>query len=474
MANNAPESVFEAALAYISEAPSYHIALEMVLILWIVYLLFFSRQYKPESKRDKLTKEEEEQIIAQWEPEPLVPNVYPTDRAVDPAPIVTGVAGLHVTVNGKRCLNLATFNFLGLLGEQGITSKAAESIQKYGVGSCGPRGFYGTFDVHLELEEKLAKFLGCEEAIIYSYGFAAISSAIPAYSKRRDIIFCDSGANYAVQKGLVASRSKVKYFKHNDMEDLERLLEEQRKLDEKNPAKAKVTRKFIVAESLYMNYGDLVPLPKLVELRSKYQVPIFLEESLSFGVLGKTGRGATEHFGVPVNEVDVIVSSMETSMASVGGFCVGKSYIIDHQRLSGLGYCFSASLPPLTAVASIEALGAIDSSSQKLERLRSNAKCLRKLLSSVKALTVGGEDVCPVVHVHLSKTVSNDVAAKILQDVADQCIANGVAVVTSKYLDEESLPPPPSLRLTVSSEHSEEDLGLAVSIIEAALAKCLP
>ena len=79
--------------------------------------------------------------------------------------------------------------------------------------------------------------------------------------------------------------------------------------------------------------------------------------------------------------MDVIVSSMETSMASVGGFCVGKSYIIDHQRLSGLGYCFSASLPPLTAVASIEALGAIDSSSQKLERLRSNAKCLRKLLS---------------------------------------------------------------------------------------------
>jgi len=111
----------------------------------------------------------------------------------------------------------------------------------------------------------------------------------------------DEGVCFPIQKGLSASRSKIKYFKHNDMADLERQLEEQRKQDLKNPAKAKVTRKFIVAEGFYLNWGDLAPLPKLVEFRNRYRVPIILEESLTFGVLGETGRGATEHFGITVS-----------------------------------------------------------------------------------------------------------------------------------------------------------------------------
>ncbi|XP_041346963.1 serine palmitoyltransferase 1-like, partial [Gigantopelta aegis] len=233
---------------------------------------------------------------------------------------------------------------------------------------------------HLRIEERIAKFTGREEAIVYSFGFAAIASAIPAYSKRTDIIFCDEGMGFPTQKGLVASRSQIKYFKHNDMLDLERLLKEKEKFDLKNPNKAKKIRKFIVAEAIYMNYGDLVPLPKLVEFRKRYRIPIILEESLSFGVLGATGRGAVEHFQLTVKDVDLICVLMSLSMANMGGFCAGKSFVIDHQRLSGAGYCFSASLPPLLTTAAIEALDTMDKSPEIFEKPRENAKTLRNLL----------------------------------------------------------------------------------------------
>jgi serine palmitoyltransferase len=160
--------------------------------------------------------------------------------------------------------------------------------------------------VHIELEERLAQFLGTEEAIIYSYGFATIASAIPAYAKRGDVIFCDQGVSFPTQKGLQASRSVLKWFKHNDMNDLERLLKEQEKEDQRNPARAAKTRRFLVVEGLYPNYGDICPLPRLVELKHRYKVRIFLEETASFGVLGASGKGVTEHFGVPVSEIDQV------------------------------------------------------------------------------------------------------------------------------------------------------------------------
>ncbi|RCN28261.1 hypothetical protein ANCCAN_25996 [Ancylostoma caninum] len=150
--------------------------------------------------------------------------------------------------------------------------------------------------------------MGCEEAVLYSYGFATVASAIPAYAKKGDIIFVDKGVNFAIQKGLQASRSRVEWFDHNDMEDLERLLKEQDIRDKKDPKKAKSTRRFIIVEGLYANTADLCPLPRIMELKWKYKnlyrctliapflypsikVRVFIDESWSFGVIGDTGRG---------------------------------------------------------------------------------------------------------------------------------------------------------------------------------------
>uniref|UniRef100_A0A673IIL8 Serine palmitoyltransferase 1 n=1 Tax=Sinocyclocheilus rhinocerous TaxID=307959 RepID=A0A673IIL8_9TELE len=433
------------------EAPAYHLILEGILILWIIRLLF-SKTYKLQERSDLTEKVREVHYTVLFFYRP------PSHRII---------------VNGKECINFASFNFLGLLDSERL--KALSSLKKYGVGTCGPRGFYGTFDVHLELEERLAKFMRTEEAIIYSYGFATIASAIPAYSKRGDIVFVDEAACFSIQKGLQASRSFVKYFKHNDMEDLERLLKEQEIEDQKNPRKAKVIRRFIVVEGLYINTADLCPLPELVKLKYKYKVRIFLEESMSFGVLGEHGRGVTEHFGVNIDDIDLISANMENALASIGGFCCGRSFVIDHQRLSGQGYCFSASLPPMLASAAIEALNIMEEDPGVFRVLRDKCKHVHKALQGTPGLKVAGEPLAPALHLQLENSTgsrTNDL--KLLRAIVDYSLERRIALTLARYLDkEERFLPPPSIRVVVTVEQTQEEIEKAAQCIREAAVKIL-
>ncbi|XP_015266123.1 PREDICTED: serine palmitoyltransferase 1 [Gekko japonicus] len=446
------------------EAPTYHLILEGILILWIIRLLF-SKTYKLQERSD-LTPKEKEELIEEWQPEPLVPPV-PKDHPALNYNVVSGPPSHNIIVNGKECINFASFNFLGLLDNERVKNAAQASLAKYGVGTCGPRGFYGTFDVHLELEERLAKFMRTEEAIIYSYGFATIASAIPAYSKRGDIVFVDEAACFAIQKGLQASRSNIKFFRHNDMADLERLLKEQEIEDQKNPRKARVTRRFIVVEGLYINTGDVCPLPELVKLKYKYKVRIFLEESLSFGVLGEHGRGVTEHFGIKIDDIDLISANMENSLASIGGFCCGRSFVVDHQRLSGQGYCFSASLPPLLAAAAIEALNIMEENPGMFGLLKGQTETVHKTLSWMPGLRVVGQSLSPALHLQLEEsTGTRDSDMRLLKEIVDYCMNRGIALTQARYLEkEEKHLPPPSIRVVVTVEQTDLELDKAASLI---------
>lgn len=452
------------------EAPAYHLILEGILILWIIRLLF-SKTYKLQERSD-LNEKEKEDLIEEWQPEPLVPPVSKDHPSLN-YDIVTGPPSHKIIVNGKECINFASFNFLGFLDNERVKQKALASLKKYGVGTCGPRGFYGTFDVHLELEDRLAKFMRTEEAIIYSYGFATIASAIPAYSKRGDIVFVDEAACFSIQKGLQASRSFIKYFKHNDMEDLERLLKEQEIEDQKNPRKARVTRRFIVAEGLYINTAVVCPLPELVKLKYKYKVRIFLEESMSFGVLGEHGRGVTEHFGVNIDDIDLISANMENAVASIGGFCCGRSFVIDHQRLSGQGYCFSASLPPMLAAAAIEALNIIEEDPDIFTVLREKCKLVHTALQGIPGLKVVGKSYAPALHLQLERSSgSRETDVNTLRSIVDYCLDRQVALTLARYLEkEERFLPQPTIRVVVTIEQMEEEINKAAYCIrEAALA----
>uniref|UniRef100_A0A7N9CUL5 Serine palmitoyltransferase 1 n=1 Tax=Macaca fascicularis TaxID=9541 RepID=A0A7N9CUL5_MACFA len=417
------------------EAPAYHLILEGILILWIIRLLF-SKTYKLQERSD-LTVKEKEELIEEWQPEPLVPPV-PKDHPALNYNIVSGPPSHKIVVNGKECINFASFNFLGLLDNPRVKAAALASLKKYGVGTCGPRGFYGTFDVHLDLEDRLAKFMKTEEAIIYSYGFATIASAIPAYSKRGDIVFVDRAACFAIQKGLQASRSDIKLFKHNDMADLERLLKEQEIEDQK------------------------------VKLKYKYKARIFLEESLSFGVLGEHGRGVTEHYGINIDDIDLISANMENALASIGGFCCGRSFVIDHQRLSGQGYCFSASLPPLLAAAAIEALNIMEENPGIFAVLKEKCRQIHKALQGISGLKVVGESLSPAFHLQLEEsTGSREQDVRLLQEIVDQCMNRSIALTQARYLEkEEKCLPPPSIRVVVTVEQTAEELERAASTIK--------
>ncbi|KAK2148894.1 hypothetical protein LSH36_476g00006 [Paralvinella palmiformis] len=458
------------------QAPSYHLLFEAVLIVWIIQLLFV-KSYKAKAT---LTEKEKEELIEDWRPEPLVPEVDPEHPVLQDMEnrLIDGKIGRHVNINGKTYLNVASMNFLGMSGRVDIEASisteysqaevAIDTVKKYGVGSCGPRGFYGTVDVHLELEDKLAEFMGVEEVIMYSYGLATISSAIPAYSKRGDIIFCDEGVNFSIQKGLVASRSKIYFFKHNDLEDLEGLLKAQEREDKQNPKKAKVTRRFLVVEGLYMKYGDFCPLPKLVELKWKYKVRIFLDETLSFGTLGATGRGITEHYGISIDNIDLMAASLEHAFGSYGGFCCGRSYVVDHQRLSGLGYCFSASTPPMLTTAAIKALSILQENPELLTKLHDNIRYIYEKLSKINGLRVMGETVSPMLFLQLAGPSDNrELDKAILRKIVQKAEEQGVVLILAAYLEEEEHTlPPPSIRISVSAELTHNDIDRVVSVID--------
>lgn len=456
--------LYEMLLAF-WKAPTYHLALEAFLLLLIIWLLFH-KSYKPQ--RTELTEKEKEALIAEWTPEPLVPESDENHYSLKPR-ICNGKIGKTVNVDGEVCLNAATHNYLGLVEHPKLEEAAIRCLRKYGVGSCGPRGFYGTVDIHLELEERLSKFMQVEEAVLYSYGFSTIASAIPAYSKHGDVIFCDQGVNFAIQKGLVGSRSQIKFFKHNDPDDLERLLLEQADQDRLNPSKAKVTRRFLVVEGIYMNYGDICPLPKLIELKNKFKVRIFIDEACSFGVLGSHGRGVTEHFNIPIHEIDLITATLEAAIPSYGGFCCGTSFIMDHQRLSGLGYCFSASLPPLQAGVAIAALDILESSPDVIGNLKRNCLLMHEKLLIIPDIITCSEALSPVKHVYIADPLPRELAVKRIDEIVNFAMKEGVALTPARYLDaEEHKLPPPSIRLIVSSALTPEDITKITTVLKEA------
>ncbi|XP_015119195.1 serine palmitoyltransferase 1 [Diachasma alloeum] len=440
----------------------YEIVIGTFIGLWLIWFLSKSRK----TKRVGVSDEEVEKKLAEWRPESLVPEVDQNHPFLTPR-LVSSKIGKRLTIDGRDCLNLATHNYFGFLADKRIEEKAISTTRKYGIGSCGPRGFYGTVDVHLDLEERLAKFMEAEEAIVYSYGFSTVASAIPAYCKRRDIIFTDEKVNFPIQKGLDASRSTVKFFKHNDSEDLERLLIEQAQVEAKNPKKAEKIRKFLVIEGIYMNTGLICPLPELVALCRKYKLRLFIDESISFGTLGRTGKGVTEYFGVPRHQVDMIVGSLEWAVASIGGFCVGSSFVIEHQRLSGLGYCFSASLPPLLTAAAITAIDIMEQESNDLfTKLRDNCINLHTRLSRLHHFELSALPESPVKHLFLRKEQNRQEEDQLLKNISDKCINRNLAIITPVYLHTERQLPRPSLRICVSNTLEEKDLDFAVETLE--------
>lgn len=280
--------------------------------------------------------------------------------------------------NGRTVTNLATYNHYNFISNEVLKERAIKTLRTYGVGPCGPPGFYGTQDVHKQLEADIAAHLGTAASIVYAQSFSTVSAVIPAFAKRGDIIVADKAVNYAVRKGLQISRSTLRWYEHNDMADLERVMST---LVKEHARSGKpLTRRFIVTEGLFENVGDTVPLPEIVALKHKYKFRIMLDETWSYGVLGRTGRGVTEQQNVDARQIDMIVGSLASALCAGGGFCAGTEEVVEHQRLSASSYTYSASLPAMLATTASETIRILQEQPDVLLNLRENIRAMKAQL----------------------------------------------------------------------------------------------
>lgn len=404
---------------------------------------------------------EERRLIDSWQPEPLVPDLRKDElQSIQQPHIVTSKPGHTIEVDGKVCLNAGTHNYLNLADSPRLVEASLNAVRKYGVGSCGPRAFYGTMDVHLELEEAISRFLRVEETVLYSFGFSTIASAIPAYAKATDTVLFDEQCNFAIQKGITASRSKAIKFKHNNADDLRSKLKQLKEEDLKKHGKRRELRLFLIIESIYAKTGTMCPLRKLIEVAKEYKMRVFIDESRSFGVLGAGGRGITEHLDVPMHDIDLIMVSLENALCSYGGFCAGTRFIIDHQRLAGSGYCFSASLPPFQCSAALEALSIIEEDPSLVQRAQQLFTYAHEKLTNLTYLMNLSHPLSPIKILVLRTTEGLEeeplfckAEARFLEKICRNILnEDQIAISTSVYLEEDEVTSPSaSIRLIVNA-----------------------
>lgn len=397
-------------------------------------------------------------------------QVIPTALEIDSPP------GPIVTANGEEYLNFTSSNYLGLASLPIVVEEAQAALIKYGVGSCGPRGFYGTVDVHLQLEQTWSRFMKSVDSILYSDYIACLSSVIPAFSKAGDFIFADKECNIGIQQGLRLSRSKVTLFDHNDIASLETALQQN---DATLSAEDKlIFRRFIVVEGVYDRTGHICPLKQITDLAARYKVRVIIDDTNAMGVLGSTGRGSFEHWNVPFDgDIHIICSSLGHTFSGVGAICIGDQRVVSHQRLSGLGYCYSAASPPYTAVVGTTCIGLLDANPELPRTLQTKLTeafsiYQQKLRSS--PYLVSGDKLSPITVLRIDPAQLNQWGVSDINDVAlyetlseiTQILREQHHVIISQQhhgVQEDRYPF--GLRLQTTILHSVEDITLVADLI---------
>ena len=279
-------------------------------------------------------------------------GVYPYFRAI------TSKQGTEVDMEGHRVLMFGSNAYTGLTGDKRVIDAAHAALDKYGSGCAGSRFLNGTLDLHIQLEKELAEFVGKDEALCFSTGFSVNQGVLAMVVGRNDYIICDDRDHASIVDGRRLSFATQLHYKHNDMEDLERILQQL-------PQEAV---KLIVVDGVFSMEGDLAKLPEIVELKRKYNCSIMVDEAHGIGVFGRNGRGVCDHFGL-TDEVDLIMGTFSKSLASIGGFIAGDKDTINFLKHSCRTYIFSASDTPAATAAAMEALHIIQEEPERLEAL---------------------------------------------------------------------------------------------------------
>ena len=278
----------------------------------------------------------------------------------------------EVVVGGRRLIMVGSNNYLGLTQDPRVKDAAVEAVRKYGSGCTGSRFLNGTLDLHVELEDRLARFMGREAALTMSTGFQVNLGVISTMVGKDDAVFCDRENHASIFDGCRLSFGRLRKYRHNDMEDLEQQLS-QAPLEQ---------GKLIVTDGVFSMRGDLCKLPRIVELAEEFNASVMVDDAHGIGVLGKHGRGTAEHFGLE-DRVELVMGTFSKSLACLGGVIAGSEEVIHFIKHNARALIFSAAITPASAASALAALSVLESEPERRARLWRNAEKMKRGLKAL-------------------------------------------------------------------------------------------
>src|SRR5437763_9112349 len=298
-----------------------------------------------------------------------------------------GCGAGEVRMGQRKVLMFGSNDYLDLINNPKVKEAAVQALKKYGTGCSGSRLLNGTLDLHVKLEAELGAFVHKEAAIIFGTGFQANYATLSALTEKGDVMLCDHTLHASLVEGALRSPARTARFRHNDLEHLERCLEN-------CPPEERI---LIVSEGVFSMEGDVADLPGIVKLAKPYGARTYVDEAHGIGVLGATGAGAAEHLGV-LDDVDIVMGTFSKSLASVGGFIAGERAVIDYLKHTARPFVFSASLAPASVAPVAMALQLMRKEPERPQRLLRVAQILRDELRSRGFNVLPGETaIVPVV-----------------------------------------------------------------------------
>ena len=334
----------------------------------------------------------------------------------------------EVTIEGQKVVMLGSNNYLGLTENAKVKEAAGKALAKYGTGCAGSRLLNGTLDIHVELEERLAQFMGSEAALTFSTGFQVNLGVLSCLLGRHDLAFLDSLDHACILDGARLGFGKTLKFKHNDMKDLEGKL--QRSSEDLG--------KLIVVDGVFSMEGDLSDLPGLAALKDRYNTRLMVDDAHGLGVLGQNGRGTPEHFGLE-HKVDLVMGTFSKSLAAVGGFIAGDAIVVDYIKHHARTEIFSAAPPPASVAAAMAALAIVETEPERRKQLWENTAYMKRELDLLGFDT--GDSQSPVIPLVVGEDMMAFTMAIRLQEegvfvnpVITPAVPQGRAMIRTSYM----------------------------------------
>ncbi len=354
--------------------------------------------------------------------------------------------GAWVVTNGRRMLNFASYSYLSLLGHPKIEAAAHKAVARYGTGTHGVRILAGSLPLHEELEQTIARFKNAEAAIAYSSGYVTNLATISSLVGRGDVVICDKFDHASIVDGCLLSGARFVRFPHNDMAGLEQRL---RQADAQ-------AGKLVVVDAVFSMDGDIINLPEVSRLCRQYGAMLMVDEAHSLGVLGETGHGIEEHFGLE-QVIDVKMGTLSKTIPSVGGYVAGSRELITYLKHTARAFVFSAALPPAQAAAACASFQVMEEEPERVRKLHHNVKLFLDGLKALGFNTLNSET--PIVPIICGEDERAYRMARLCQEenifvlpVVSPAVPVGLA----------------RLRATVTTAHTEADIAYALEVFEKA------